>query len=647
MIDEPLASDPDLPPAKTIVIARESRVSWFDVRQLTATGLRAITATAVGSMSGRRELMAALEPGTGEAHDLSDRDDLWIDYIADTGDGWNATASIAWLTGRDALTLRTDGEDTPQPDQGDCRTETVPEETAGHMLLPGGDVLVLGGDQVYPAASPELYQRRFIDPFQSARYYARGGRALFAIPGNHDWYDGLTSFLRLFCQSEDSRRWFGAWQARQRRSYFALKLPHGWWLWGVDMALEDDLDPPQYDYFKARARELAPGDKVVLCVPAPTWLQVDLDAARRDPTLSRTADKLGIITDLARGGGDANVPIVLSGDLHYYAHHDLSKGADTRHYIVCGGGGAFGLGTTQTPKTFAVPGLGEATLENAYPDAAESARLRWGTLRFPFINFAFTALVAAVQLVMLWLLQVSQPPSSNGEGWIESLRATPVSGDALVGLSWHAAENAFTTPGLFLWLLLTLASFAAFGRSGAAKAGKPTVALGLGLLHGVLQTVGAIGVTWLAFRLTADAALPDSVQIWAALAIAAAGLYLFCGLLFGLYLVIGHRLVCLHDQEVYSAQGIEGFKAFLRIHVSQERLTLYPIGLRRPAQSWAAAPGVTTAETNGNALTGHSHIVDLPAGCQRIFDPAEPLAPHLIEPPIIITASEWKASYDL
>ena len=36
----------------------------------------------------------------------------------------------------------------------------------------------------------------------------------------------------------------------QHRSYFALKLPHRWWLVGVDSALQSDLDVPQLEYFR-------------------------------------------------------------------------------------------------------------------------------------------------------------------------------------------------------------------------------------------------------------------------------------------------------------------------------------------------------------------------------------------------------------
>ena len=29
---------------------------------------------------------------------------------------------------------------------------------------------------------------------------------------------------------------------KQEKSYYALRLPHGWWLFGLDLALVDDID---------------------------------------------------------------------------------------------------------------------------------------------------------------------------------------------------------------------------------------------------------------------------------------------------------------------------------------------------------------------------------------------------------------------
>ncbi|EFN50573.1 hypothetical protein CHLNCDRAFT_136265 [Chlorella variabilis] len=59
----------------------------------------------------------------------------------------------------------------------------------------------------------------------------------------------------------------------QEKSYFAIRLPHGWWLFGLDLALEDDIDMCQYSYFARIAEErLGPGDQVVLVQHCPSWL---------------------------------------------------------------------------------------------------------------------------------------------------------------------------------------------------------------------------------------------------------------------------------------------------------------------------------------------------------------------------------------
>jgi hypothetical protein len=67
------------------------------------------------------------------------------------------------------------------------------------------------------------------------------GPSAFIIPGNHDWYDGLTTFSRFIL----ARDWLGGWLIPQKRSYFALKLPQGWWIFGLDLALTQDIDIDQ------------------------------------------------------------------------------------------------------------------------------------------------------------------------------------------------------------------------------------------------------------------------------------------------------------------------------------------------------------------------------------------------------------------
>lgn len=51
--------------------------------------------------------------------------------------------------------------------------------------------------------------------------------------------------MRYICH----RSWLGGWLLPQHKSYFALHLPHGWWLFGLDQALHGDIDIFQYKYF--------------------------------------------------------------------------------------------------------------------------------------------------------------------------------------------------------------------------------------------------------------------------------------------------------------------------------------------------------------------------------------------------------------
>ena len=100
--------------------------------------------------------------------------------------------------------------------------------------LPLARILVMGGDQVYPTASREDYQTKLVAPFDEA---ARGRTwdpkpHVYAVPGNHDWYDGLSAFLGLFCRRRTSSSWAVPRSGRIRRppdpatrSYFAQPCP--------------------------------------------------------------------------------------------------------------------------------------------------------------------------------------------------------------------------------------------------------------------------------------------------------------------------------------------------------------------------------------------------------------------------------------
>ena len=247
-----------------VTVKQRKPVSWLDPLGLARTGVMAVEAALFGAFADRREVIAALSPDAATraepALDYSERDEVWFDYIADTGDGWNATYSIACLSCADTLTV-------------------LPAAASGGapIDLPSAAFTILGGDEVYPTASLENYKTRLSDPFYCASSRRKRNvdattpqPHVFALPGNHDWYDGLTSFMRLFLQGD---RQIGPWLTGQARTYFAIKLPYNWWIWGVDVQLESDVDAPQVDYFQHRAGQLQNGDRVILCTPEPSWVE--------------------------------------------------------------------------------------------------------------------------------------------------------------------------------------------------------------------------------------------------------------------------------------------------------------------------------------------------------------------------------------
>ena len=245
----------DLSPGQ-LGFERRPPVPWLSPPLLAATGIRVVLAELFGAYLDKRELQAVM---AGAEYRFDEEDELWIDYVADAGDGFDATYTIAYLVAQPTVTV----------DRADGST----------FDLPRGRVLVLGGDEVYPVASAREYETRWKGPYRAALPADSGDPpTIYALPGNHDWYDGLTAFLRIFGQGDP----IGGWRTQQARSYFALALPHGWWLFAIDAQFDAYLDEPQLRYFRGAASRLRPADRVILCAARPTWVIADRvpDAAR-------------------------------------------------------------------------------------------------------------------------------------------------------------------------------------------------------------------------------------------------------------------------------------------------------------------------------------------------------------------------------
>src|ERR1043166_789731 len=90
-------------------------VGWYDRRQLARTAVDVAVSTVFGRHADYRVTEALVSPNDNEdifgdeAGLAADADDicdysggqsLWLDYIADTGDGWHSTYSVAYYASR-------------------------------------------------------------------------------------------------------------------------------------------------------------------------------------------------------------------------------------------------------------------------------------------------------------------------------------------------------------------------------------------------------------------------------------------------------------------------------------------------------------------------------------------------------------------
>lgn len=558
-------------------------VEWYNIKQLAHTGMQALISSIFGTFHDKRELQAALNYARSADDDqkdikyypeLKNEEEVWIDYIADLGDGFNATYTMADLMARDELVL------------GDHKTQT-------------GQMIVMGGDQVYPTATREEYLNRFRGPYKYA-FNGKKERLLFAIPGNHDWYDGLSNFLKLFCQ----QRKIGALLTRQRRSYFAIQLPHKVWLFGIDVQLNSDIDKSQLDYFKYEVLpHMEKGSHIILCTAVPSWVfksqrkageeaYNNLDHFERYYAHHREKEISRIVT--------------LAGDMHHYSRYTTAQGD---HRLTAGGGGAF-LHPTHNLAT-EVEGVMEgrtksdqedttAKLESAYPPRKKSRAMAFRTFGFALKNFNFAFFMGLIFGLFGWLNYIN-------------LEAANVMSDATLTI-WAMLEHMLgRSPGMLVLLLVVVLGLYAFSDTDPYNPRWPAGFYHLlGWGHGVFQAAIMLGSYWLLAKILPMIGWAE--ELYFGLGMFLSGLIIGSTVM-GIYLFKANWIFGMHDNEAFSSLKWEGYKNFLRIHVTKDKVTIYPVGIEKTVP-WKYNPA------------------------KDEFDPKQPPQPFLIEDPIEIPINQ-------
>ena len=613
-------------------------VRWFSPTLLANAAVRATVSPVFGTFADARAVQANVDgfafkdlERAVNRHDLSkfqlgdDTGAVWVDYLADTGDGFDSTYAMASLVAEDRLTVARKG-------------------AKDGAQLPAGKVLILGGDQVYPYPSRTEYADRFVKPFEMA-FRNRPPRLTFVLPGNHDWYDGLNSFDFLFCQAryagdakENERETqavaespanpsnIGCLTFSQHRSYFAVRLAHNWWIWGADIQFSDYLDSGQTRYFQSVAnimRERRPDEpehKVILCAAVPGWQYEEREAHAANSNMQLIAD---IVASANIDRLNAKICAIVSGDAHHYSRY-YSKDLGLS-LITAGGGGAFLHPTHQLHDDITYRWQGadhkfslfcrpSASKPNsvveaaAYPSRLASFWLTWYNIAFPVWNYTFATLLGTFYWLMTWMY--SQTPINGREGCkfgnaterkplVEDILVYQTASCGLQGDTWSAQLNDLIgisiQAGIYQFLLGIFAILMLVALVMYADSRKRWKKVLIGFVHWLVHLAAMVGLYWvvnyinlwgkfsvwinkIAGTSLAVEGLPKTIAYMTQMILAGG---FVAGIVWGIYLFISCAFFKRHWNEAFSALRLPDYKNFLRMKLEADRLTIYPIGLRR------------------------------------------------------------------
>ncbi len=225
---------------------------------------------------------------------------------------------------------------------------------------------VIASDVIYPTGSVNEYDTKFFRPYKD--YDA----PIYAVPGNHDWYDGLGGFMRVFCGAPElpagtrprllSEAWWRrlfwknpdvpdearlaeAERMRSRPEQQAVQ-PGPYWMMdagplrivGIDTGIVGGIDADQGEWL----RRVSQGPRPKILV---TGKPIYVDGAYHPGLIAGG----GTVDDIVRDPA-CNYVAAIGGDIHNYQHYPVRVGDRTIQYVVSGGGGAFMHATHTIPK---------------------------------------------------------------------------------------------------------------------------------------------------------------------------------------------------------------------------------------------------------------------------------------------------------
>ncbi len=234
--------------------------------------------------------------------------------------------------------------------------------------------LVVASDVIYPAGAMSDYEVNFYLPFKGFT------KPIYAIPGNHDWFDALEGFNANFLEPKAARaamdarvtadlhltstntrriehlvreaarlrQLYGIEAGSQRAPFFELQTEN-FALLAIDTGILRSVDERQWAWLE-RALARSRGKFIMTIVGHPRY------AGGRGTTIGD--EKFAALYRLLVRNG---VTVTMAGDTHDFEYYQESTAAagTTLHHFVNGGGGAYlSIGTALSfPASPAVPNV--------------------------------------------------------------------------------------------------------------------------------------------------------------------------------------------------------------------------------------------------------------------------------------------------
>ena len=248
--------------------------------------------------------------------------------------------------------------------------------------------MVICSDIIYPSGDAEDYEEKFYRPY---RNYPK---PIYALPGNHDWYDGLNGFMYHLCGAGaeasaqggiseslsaktgpkgDSWREYlrrrlwrkpteleptvptrkqvwrssASQQSSQRSPYFAIETG-SLLIVGIDTGMSGGIDCEQGDWLRRISRIDKP--KILL-----TGKPIYVDGEYHPGIIEGG----GTVDEIVREPGHRYVAAI-GGDIHNYQRYRVNVEGHPGpiYYIVSGGGGAY-MSATHKIRKVLLPGIDE------------------------------------------------------------------------------------------------------------------------------------------------------------------------------------------------------------------------------------------------------------------------------------------------